>query len=94
MLFVKGIDINTQDNLGQTPLHMAVRYQPEAVPLLLSVEGIDVNVKSCLKVRYHPKAITMVENYMNRSKQSDKEIVLKISELLADTDRIIIIINK
>jgi ankyrin repeat protein len=80
LLNVEGIDVNVKTMSGWTALQYAAKYQPESA--------------------------AMIENYLHPELESEpEEIVLEISEhddiktilkeLLADTDRIIIInINK
>ena len=47
LLVKAGADVNLQDDLGQTALHMAIASQPriDAIETLLDSDTIDVNVK-------------------------------------------------
>jgi len=43
LLSIKDIKLNEKNNMGETPLHLAVRYSEAAVKALL-IKGVDVNV--------------------------------------------------
>ena len=45
-----GVDVNTKDGEGQTPLHPAAEYGQKEVALLLITNGADVNAKTQIGV--------------------------------------------
>lgn len=47
LLIEKGADVNAKTDIGETPLHIAVRYSPlDIVNYLISIPGLDMSIKN------------------------------------------------
>eukprot|EP01059_Diplonema_ambulator_P000943 TRINITY_DN10735_c0_g1_i1.p1 TRINITY_DN10735_c0_g1~~TRINITY_DN10735_c0_g1_i1.p1 ORF type:complete len:1447 (+),score=221.67 TRINITY_DN10735_c0_g1_i1:257-4597(+) len=50
-LHLRGCNVNTADRYGRTPLHHAVHPTPDALKVLLAINGLDINVRDKIKAQ-------------------------------------------